>query len=162
MVIVSDTSPIINLAIIGQLDLIPLLFQKVVLPQAVFDEIVHAGDGLPGAESIRRAEWVEVRQCQNRSLVKTLLAELDPGESEAIALALEMGADLILMDESLGRKMALRYRLQPLGVLGILLRAKENGLIQSIKPLMNTLVAEAGFFIHAKLYEDVLLMAGEK
>lgn len=161
MVVVSDTSPIINLAIIGQLDLLPKLFQKVILPQAVFDEIVTEGTGLPGSSEISQANWVEVKACQNHSLVQTLLEELDLGESEAIVLALEIHTNIILMDEDLGRKIALRYHLQPLGVLGILLKAKRVGLIVAIKPLMDELVLTARFFIHAKLYEDVLELAGE-
>lgn len=139
MVVVSDTSPIINLAIIGQLDLLPKLFKTIILPQAVFNEIVIEGQGLPGAYEISRANWVEVRSCHNNSLVQTLLEELDPGESEAIVLALEIQADIILMDEDLGRKTALRYHLHPLGVLGFLLKAKQSGLIVAIKPAMRTL-----------------------
>lgn len=161
MVIVSDTSPLINLAIIGHLDLIPRLFQSVILPQSVFDEIVTAGAGLPGADEIRQADWVEVKSCQNQSLMQTLMQELDPGESEAIVLALEIHADLILMDEDLGRKKALRYHLQPLGILGILLKAKQTGLIVAVKPLLDSLIAKARFFVHQKLYEDVLQLAGE-
>ncbi len=161
MVIVSDTSPIINLAIIGHLDLIPRLFHKVILPQAVFDEIVLDGAGLPGAEEIRQATWVEIKACQNTALISLLSQELDPGESEAIALALEIHADFILMDEDLGRRIALRYHLQPLGVLGILLRAKSEGFIAAIKPCMDDLIQQAGFFIHTKLYLDVIQAAGE-
>lgn len=93
MVIVSDTSPLINLAIIGHLDLIPRLFQSVILPQSVFDEIVVAGVGLPGADKIRQADWVEVKSCHNHSLMETLMEKLDPGEAGAIALALEIRAD---------------------------------------------------------------------
>lgn len=161
MVIVSDTSPIINLAIIGHLDLIPRLFNKVILPQAVFDEIVHDGAGLPGADEIRKAKWLEIMVCQDTALVSLLSEELDPGESEAIALALETHADFILMDEDLGRRIALRYHLQPLGVLGILLRAKSEGFISVVKPCMDDLIQQAGFFIHTNLYQDVLLIAGE-
>lgn len=161
MVIVSDTSPIINLAIIGHLDLIPRLFHKVILPQTVFDEIVHDGAGLPGAEEIRQANWVEIRTCQNTALISLLSQELDPGESEAIALALEIQADFILMDEDMGRKIAIRYHLQPLGVLGILLRAKNDGFIPAVKPCLDNLIQQARFFIHTKLYQDVLQAAGE-
>lgn len=150
MVIVSDTSPLINLAIIGHLDLIPRLFHSVILPQAVFDEIVMAGAGLPGAEEIRHADWVVVRSCQNQSMMQMLMEKLDPGESEAIVLALEIQADLILMDEDLGRKIALHYHLQPLGILGILLKAKQAGLIVAVKPLMDNLISQARFFYSSK------------
>jgi len=161
MVIVSDTSPLINLALIGHLDLIPQLFHSVILPQAVFDEIAIAGADLPGAEEIRHADWVLVKSCRNQSMMQMLMEKLDPGESEAIVLALEIHADLILMDEDLGRKIALHYQLQPLGILGILLKAKQAGLIPAVKPLMNNLIHQARFYIHQKLYDDVVQLAGE-
>jgi len=162
MVVVSDTSPIINLAIIGQLELLPKLFQTVVLPNAVFEEIVTNGFGLPGSFEISQANWVDVRRCQDHSLVHALLEELDHGESEAILLAREIRADVILIDEDLGRKIALRYQLQPLGILGILLKAKQAGLITPVKPLMDELMQTARFFIGTKLYNDVLSLADER
>lgn len=161
MVIVSDTSPLINLAIIGQLDLLPTLFQQIIIPKAVFDEIVANDAALPGAKEIQHAPWVEVRTPQDQSLVTSLLEELDPGESEAIALALEIGADLLLMDEYLGRKAALSHGIRPLGILGILLEAKKKGLVSRVQPLMDALIQEAGFYVHAQLYRDVLELAAE-
>lgn len=120
-----------------------------------------SGAGLPGADEIRRADWVEVKSCHNHSLMQTLTEKLDPGEAEAIALALEIQANLILMDEDLGRKIALQYHLQPLGILGILLKAKKAGLIVAVKPLMDNLIVKARFFVHQNLYDDVLQLAGE-
>jgi len=161
MVVVSDTSPIINLAMIGQLDLLPILFRQIIIPQAVFDEIVTSGAALPGAKEIQEAGWIEVRTPKDQSLIESLLAELDPGESEAIALALEIGAGLLLMDEYLGRNAARNRNILPLGILGILLKAKEQGLLPAVQPLMDALIREAGFYIHTQLYQDVLEMAWE-
>jgi len=161
MVVVSDTSPIINLAIIGQLDLLPLLFQRVIIPTAVYKEIVQNGAGLPGSTEIQRAAWVEIRHCKDLALIDELMTDLDQGEAEAIALALEFHVDKILMDEELGRKTALQYHLQPLGILGILIRAKTLGLIPAVKPLMDRLISEARFFIHGNLYKSVLQQVNE-
>jgi len=83
-------------------------------------------------------------------MMQMLMEKLDPGESEAIVLALEIQADLILMDEDLGRKIALHYHLQPLGILGILLKAKQAGLIVAVKPLMDNLISQARFFYSSK------------
>ena len=162
MIIISDTSPIINLAIIGYLDLMPKLYNEIVIPKAVFDEIVLKGEGLPGSFEIKNAHWVSVATCQNESLLSKLLNELDQGEAEAIVLALELKADRILIDEVNGREVATRLHLQTLGLLGILLEAKSNYLIPSVKPLMDALRTKARFFIHQSLYNQVLKIAKEE
>ena len=162
MIIISDTSPIINLSIIGQLDLIPQLYKQIVIPKAVFDEIVTNGEGLPGSFEIKNAQWVSVEICQNKSLLSKLLNELDQGEAEAIVLALELKADRILIDEINGREVATRLHLPTLGLLGILLEAKSNHLIPSVKPLMDALRTKARFFIHQSLYNQVLAIAKEE
>lgn len=87
MIIVSDTSPILNLAVIGQLHLLQKLYGKVVVPQAVYTEIVIAGAGQIGAKEVAQAEWVESKQITNRPLATSLEGELDIGEAEAIVLA---------------------------------------------------------------------------
>ena len=86
---------------------------------------------------------------------------MDKGEAEAIALALENNTKRILLDETDGRQAAKLLNLQPTGVLGILLRAKKAGQISDIEPLINKLRNDAGFFIVAHLYDQVLLEAGE-
>lgn len=155
MIIVSDTSPIINLAAIGHLQLLPDLFVEVILPQAVYHEITISGAGEPGAQEIMNASWVKVVGTTNQVLLPKLLHELDPGEAEAIVLALDLHADYILMDEAAGRNIAISYNLQPLGVLGILLRAKQKQLIPLVCPLMDRLRSEANFFIDRNLYQHV-------
>lgn len=161
MIIVSDTSPIINLAIIGELHLIKAIFNKVIIPHAVYHEIVIAGAGLPGAFDIQNADWIEVKQCTNLTLLNQLKNSLHYGEAEAIALALETNANLILIDEDAGRTVALAYGLTVTGTLGILLRAKSQGLIPSIKPLMDALIHNARFFVSSHLYQRILVLAGE-
>ena len=161
MLIVSDTSPLINLAAIGQLNLIPQLFGSVVLPQAVFDEITIRGRGKAGSTDIQNADWVVVQQCNNRIFVNQLLKDLDLGESEAIALALELGTTSLLIDEATGRSFALHYQLKPIGILGILLEAKAKNLISTVQPHMNDLRSIAGFYIAQPLYNHVLKLANE-
>lgn len=119
------------------------------------------GAGEPGALEISEAKWVTVTQCSDRMLVSRLLQHLDPGEAEAIALAVELRADRILIDESEGRRIAAENALRPVGVLGVLLRAKREGLLATIGPEMLRLRDEAGFFIHPQLFREVLELAGE-
>jgi predicted nucleic acid-binding protein len=94
-------------------------------------------------------------------VARLLAATLDPGEAEAIALALELSADLILLDERDGRSVAERAGLRVTGILGILLRAKDNGQIQSIKPEIDALRTRARFFLSARLQQKALEIAGE-
>lgn len=161
MLIVSDTSPIINLATIGHLHLLPDLFKEIVLPTAVFHEIVVVGAGEPGAEEIKNASWVKVIPTTDQILLLQLLQNLDPGEAEAIVLAVELHANYILMDEATGRGIALFYKLQPLGVLGILLQAKQQNLITAVTPLMDRLQSEANFYIDESLYQRIKNAANE-
>lgn len=161
MIVISDASPLINLAIIGKLDLLPALFGKVVIPQKVFEEIVVQGSEMPGADAVRMASWIEVRPSSNRMLVQALQTQVDPGEAEAIALALEMQAHLLLIDERIGRQLAKEFRLPIMGLLGVLKIAKEKSLIPRLKPLLDQLIQEAGFRVSKALYQQILEQEGE-
>lgn len=141
--------------------LVPEIYRQVVIPQAVYHEIVVEGAGEPGAAEIQSADWVLVKTCSPSLLLEQLRIELDPGEAEAIALAVEIGADRILIDERKGRQIALHHALRPVGVLGVLLRAKQEKLIPHVRPLMDRLLDKADFFIHRSLYDEIISMAGE-
>lgn len=156
MKIVSNTSPLINLAMIGELELIQKLYGTIYIPQAVFDEIVIQGKGQAGAEQIKSNTWIKVYPIQNTLLIKSLSLELDKGEAEAIALAIELSAHLVLLDEKRGRTIAGQFNLRPLGLLGILIHAKKTGLIPLVKPLIDQLRNHAGFWIDNKLYQYIL------
>jgi uncharacterized protein len=97
-----------------------------------------------------------VEPAQNRVRVAELRAELDPGEAEAIALALEKQADLILVDERLGRQVAMALGLRVTGLLGVLAEAKRASLIERVKPVIEDLHERAGFWISAELIAEVL------
>jgi len=161
MIVVSDTSPIINLAAIGQLHLLPQLYGTVIIPQSVYNEIVVAGIGQPGAKEIADAMWVEVRTVVDRTLVLSLETELDSGEAEAIVLAAELGADLLLIDERKGRVTANRLQVNYIGLLGILISAKHQGLITSVTHLMDDLRNIANFWIDDALYAHISRIAEE-
>jgi len=161
MIIISNTSPVINLAAVGRLDLLRQLYGKIVIPRAVHNEIVIVGTGQPGAAEVETLDWIETRQVANRPVVAALQLELDEGEAEAIALAAELKADLLLLDERKGRMVASHLGLKFIGILGVLIEAKRGGLIPAIKPIMDDLIRRAGFWISQKLYDSVLQAAGE-
>jgi len=110
---------------------------------------------------VQGADWIERRQVANRSLVQALQRDLDPGEAEAIALAVEVSADLLLMDERLGRDVARHLGLRPMGVIGLLIEAKRRKRLQAVKPLLDTLRDRSGFRISEQLYARVLADTGE-
>ena len=103
---VSNTSPLMNLAIIDRLDLLRDFCETVHVPEAVWDEIVIRGDGKPGSREVASANWIERHKVENEHLVVALREQLDAGESEAIALALQLNAPLLLIDETEGRRVA--------------------------------------------------------
>jgi predicted nucleic acid-binding protein len=160
---VSNTSPISNLAIIGQLDLLREQFGKVWIPQAVFaesDSIAHVRARQLILQAIENG-WLLVHEAADIHVVNLLLSDLHRGEAEAIALALEMKADLLLIDERDGRRVARESGLTVRGILGVLLRAKKTGRLTAIKPSIENLKNDARFFITPDLEKSILTEAGE-
>jgi len=162
MKVVSNTSPLINLARIGRLDLLYRLYGELVIPRAVWDEVVVKGAGQAGADEVKSASWIKTQATTNKPLVQALRHELDAGEAEAIALALEIGADLLIMDERLGRENARYLGLRYIGLIGVFIAAKRQGLITEIKPHLDALRSIAGFRIDNTLYVRVLKDEGEQ
>lgn len=163
MLVVSDTSPVLNLAVIGHLDLLRQQFGEVVIPPAVQAELKVDSD-LPGTDEIRQAltdGWLRKVEMQNDQVTRALKRELDDGEAEAIALALELGVKAILMDEREGRLVAKTMGLAPIGVLGVLVRAKQAGVINSLREILEMLQTNAGFYINEPLAKAILSEIGE-
>ncbi len=160
MIVVSDTSPINNLAAIGQLGLLQQLYGNIIIPPAVYQELLNAGTTDPGAIAVQTLDWIQTRSVTNIALFQTLQNNLDIGEAEAITLAVELNADRLLIDERQGRNEAIQLGLQVTGLLGILLAAKRQGLIPLVQPLLDDLIAQ-GFWMREELYAEVLLLAGE-
>lgn len=161
LVVVSNTSPLTNLAAIGQFDLLQRLFGQVTIAASVASELRFGNIDWPGATELRAAAWIDVQQARERLAFDALRLDLDAGEAETIALALQMNADLVLLDERAGRLAAQFLGLTPMGVVGILLRAKQQKLLPAVRPLLDALRHRAGFFLDAALYSHALNLAGE-
>jgi predicted nucleic acid-binding protein len=162
VIIVSDTSPINNLAEINQLHLLHQLYGTVLIPEAVFQELTDPSFPVAGATEVQTFGWIQTLTVSDRTLVEAMSNELDIGEAEAIALAVEIQADQVLIDERRGRLVATRLNLRCIGILGILVEAKSQGLIAEVKPLLDALVNEAGFWVAEPLYNSILRLVGEK
>lgn len=159
-VVVSNTTPLIALAWIEQLDLLPTLFGVVYIPQAVHRELHRNPDKIGSAE-LMAASWLRVQGVENTLAVEMLADELDTGESEAIVLAHEVKAGLLLMDERRGRRRAAAGGMAIVGTLGILIEARKRGLVGPLQPLLDRL-RELPFRMSETLYHDVLRQVGER
>jgi uncharacterized protein len=159
-IVVSDTSPLRALAHLDLLVVLEVLFGHVVVPPAVDTELLQPPLGLPRVD-VRTLNFVRIQAPSDLEAVQKFMETLDPGESEAQALALELSAKAILIDEAAGRAVVRRLGLLPIGVLGILVRAKQRGLVSAGGRLIDRLRGELGFFISAALKDEILRNAGE-
>jgi predicted nucleic acid-binding protein len=159
--VVSNSSPIIHLAKIGKLELLKEYFQTITVPEAVYRECVPEGKVREEVEIIKNADWIKVMQVESKKIVRLLQSLLDDGESEAIALSLEIGADLILLDDSDAREKARLYGLKITGTIGILLQAKIERKIDSLKENLDRL-KKTGFWLSNKLETRLLMEVDEQ
>lgn len=159
MAVVCDASPLIALASVGYLHLLRELFDEVHVPPAVWEEVLRGG--VPGGQSLTSEHWIRVTEAPDDSQLLVLRNEMDAGEAEAIALAIWLAADLILLDEIRARKLAIYLGFRVMGVLGVLTEAKAVGLIAAIRPLLDRMRALVFFRLKAGLYEQTLRACGE-
>jgi len=160
MTVISNSTPLISLAQIGRFDLLHEIFGRIIIPKGVYDEVVTEGEGRAGQRETEVAKWIEVVEVKNKLAVKLLKHTLDKGESETVVLAGELKADWVIMDESAGRKILEFLSIRVIGVLGILLKAKEVGLIPEVKSEVDKL-RTSGFRMRESLYRRVLQLAAE-
>lgn len=159
MIVISDTSPILSLALIRQLDLLRDLYRSIVIPEAVRAEIVSTDQA--GAQEVATRDWISIRPIEPDVTLKLLLREVDRGEAEAIVLALQSKADLLLIDERKARSVATYLDLNVAGLLDVLQAAKQQQLIPNVKPVLDELMTRARFRVSRKLYQRTLHSAGE-
>jgi len=161
MIVVSNTTPLIALACIQRFDLLQRLFDELRIAQAVYDEAVVAGREAGGAKrEVSTATFIKIVNVQDRVAVEVLLDELDLGEAETIVLAREIDADWVLMDEKKGRRKLAQLGLKTIGTMGILLKAKQVGLLPAIRPDLERL-HQQGFSLSRAVIDAVLRQAGE-
>jgi len=156
--VVSNTTPILSLLKLSRLEILKDLYKEINIPIAVFNEIEN-GKSKQYYKDLSKIDWIKIIEIKDKQSLKYFL-DLDTGEAEAIVLATEIGADLIIIDEKLGRFHAKHVDLKITGTIGILIRAKQIGLIRQIKPLLIELT-EKGVWISDKLISEVCKKAGE-
>jgi len=157
--VVSNTTPIISLQKILRLDILRELYSEVSIPIAVFQEI-EAGRNKFFYQDLSKLRWIHIVEIQDKSGLK-LFPDLDAGESEAILLASQMEAGLLIMDEKLGRFHAKHAGLRVTGTIGVLIKAKKHGLIKTLKPILDELKRK-GVWINENLISEILMEVGEQ
>jgi predicted nucleic acid-binding protein len=162
VIVVADTSALINLCRVGQNGLFRLLFREVVIPPEVAVEFARLVSNGPRFAGLVSPDGI--RQQAPAALLPAIrdAPGLDAGETAALSLAVEIRADAVLVDERRGHDVAVQLGLRVIGVVGILLRAKSAGLVSAVKPLLEALDRDAGFWLSESLREQVLKLAGEQ
>lgn len=161
MIIISDTSPISGLLLIDSLSLLPEIYSEIIIPHAVFQELIALEQYGYNLSPLKTAQWLNVLSPTDTQFVAQLNKELDKGESEAIALAVELSAKLLIIDEKQGRAVAESLGFKFTGVIGVLIDAKERGIIEKEKPLLDALRTKAKFWLSEQFYHYILAQLDE-
>ena len=154
--VLANTTPLIALANIDRLDLLHQLYGTIIVPQAVIDEIIRE----PAKHRVRECPWITLQAIQDPSMKDVFRARLHAGEVEVIILARELQADLVIMDDDAAKKTARFFGQRVTGTMGVLLKAKREGYLDEVRPVMNALERD-GFFISETVKAYVLREAGE-
>lgn len=152
--VVADTSPLLNLSLIDQLDALERQFSRITVPEQVWTELTEGEEGLDSLRTLRESGFLSVVPVERTDLFVEIAHELDIGETAAICYAIQEGADLLLVDERDGRRVARRHDIAVTGAIGILLREAKHGSLD-IETQLDAL-REAGFWISDELYEQAV------
>jgi len=161
MIVVADTSVILNLCRVQQEHLLQQLFKRVLLPAEVADEFTRLTRIHARFSGLVLPHWIEISSRPQIFPPEVIQAQLDVGESAAITLCLHQKADVLLIDEKAGREVATRLGVRTVGIAGVLVAAKNWKLIPSVKDLLERLEREANFWIASDLRLRILQLAGE-
>jgi predicted nucleic acid-binding protein len=161
MIVVADTSVILNLCRVQHEHLLQQLFKRVLIPAEVAGEFARLTKIQKRFSGLVLPNWIEILPAPKLFPTEVIEAQLDIGESAAIALCLNQKADVLLIDEKVGREVATRLGVRTVGILGILVEARDQKLISSMKVLLDRLESEANFWISSDLRLRVLQLAGE-
>ncbi|HUS89001.1 MAG TPA: DUF3368 domain-containing protein [Desulfosporosinus sp.] len=159
-IVIVNSTPIIALSSIHKLDLLRELYSEVIIPKAVHDEVMVKKDSETQLSLARAKDWVLTKNISNSETKKFFKVQLHDGEVEVMLLGKELAADLLVIDDYTAREYAKYLEFKVTGTLGVILKAKENGILKEVKPLFSDLI-DNGIYIGDKLLANILKMAGE-
>ena len=158
-IVISNTSPIFYLHRLGQLELLHRFYGRILVPEAVAEELKIGRDQGEDVPDISNHDWMEVRSVHVPEVV-SLIMDLGPGEAQVLAMALENPGSLAIIDDRLARELAQARDIRVTGTAGILLKAKQAGYIESVKSLLNTLI-QLDFRLSEPVVDTILRLAKE-
>ncbi len=156
--VITNTTPILSLLKIDKLNILKEIYGEIIVPNAVYQEI-EKGKYKSYYQDLKSIDWIKIKHIKNTDSL-SFFVDLDKGEAEVLILAKEQKADLVILDEIMGRRYAKRLGLKLTGTLGILLKAKEKGIINSLRELLTELT-EKGTWLNPKLIKKVISLANE-
>ena len=152
--VIVNSTPLIILSKIGELEILKNLYEEIIIPRAVFDEVTIKSD------AIKNLSWIKILEVQDKSNRKIYQAKLHDGEVEVMMLAKEISADLLIIDDNAAKKFAKFLGFTVTGTLGILLKAKSEKIISEVRPILEKMLAEK-FYISDEIINLVLKTAKE-
>lgn len=144
-IVVADSSCLISLSRIGKLAVLHELFGEIIIPEAVYYEVVIRAEGRVGSEEVKKAKWIKKQKVQNALAVRAFKVNLGAGESEAIALASERKVDFLILDDFKARQTAEELSLAVIGTVAVLQKAEEKGIIDNLQSVLQDL-RNVGFY----------------
>lgn len=154
MIVLSDSGPLIALSKINHLDILRKFFGKIIIPQAVWTEVVEKGKGRPGSKEVQEANWIEVKKVKNIIGIEALKHEIGTGESETLVLAKELNADIVLIDDRIAREIARSMDLNVAGTLSIIYEAINNKFINNNFKEIIKLMRKNNIWISDELFDS--------
>ena len=158
--VVVNSTPIISLHSVGKLELLEKMYDKVYIPYAVYEEVCVDGDVVIDEDVLKSFSNFSIERVSNTEAGRYFRTSLHKGEVETMILASELKADLCIIDDYVARNHAKFLGLTVTGTLGLLVKCKERGFVESVAPLMDMLIRN-GIFISSKLYANIQRISGE-
>jgi predicted nucleic acid-binding protein len=158
--VVVNTTPLIALSHIGQLDILKKMYGEILIPNAVYNELSAKPDSICKIEVDNSKDWIRVEEIKNQMAKSMYKTQLHEGEVEVMILAQEVNADLVIIDDANAKKHAKYLKLPVTGTLGVLIKAKQNGYVDKLKPMLQMMI-ENGIYISQDLVKLCLKQVGE-
>ena len=157
--IIANSTPLIALNKIGKLDLLKQMYREIIIPYAVYEEVILESSIKESNDFIKESGFINIMKIKNEEAKRLFVTSLHKGE--VMILAKEIEADLCIIDDLLARRYAKYYNLNITGTIGLALKSKEQGIISEVRPIMDELI-DSGIYIDPKLYNRVIEIACEK
>lgn len=154
MKVVANSSPLVHLSAVDRLGILKALFKEIIIPRQVYDEVVIAGKGKPGSKEVKKSKWIKVCDVSDPFALSAYRSRLGAGEAACIVLALEINADLVILDDKSARLEAELQGLQLTGTIGVLLAAAQKGLIDFQNVLLS--LVNSGFYLSNHEYSRII------